>query len=152
MKRLSLNNLFYIISNMISIFPDQSVALQTAQIMIVAFMAILFLQSGIDKIVDWKGNLTWLKEHFAKSPLRSTVPVMLATVTITEILAGVLCLVGGLTLLNSGSTLLAYWGLVLAGLNILFLFFGQRLAKDYVGAAVLVNYFILVIIGLLLLA
>jgi hypothetical protein len=33
------------------------------------FLAILFLQSGIDKVVDRRGNLEWLNGHFAKSPL-----------------------------------------------------------------------------------
>ena len=43
-------------------------------------------------------------------------------------------------------------GLLIAALNFLALFFGQRIAKDYEGAAVLVNYFILNILGLLSLA
>ena len=34
-----------------------------------AMVAILFLQSGLDKALDWKGNLAWLTGHFAKSPL-----------------------------------------------------------------------------------
>ena len=43
-------------------------------------------------------------------------------------------------------------GLLVAALNFLALFFGQRIAKDYEGAAVLVNYFILNVLGLLSLA
>jgi hypothetical protein len=39
------------------------------QVFVSAFLAILFLQSGIDKIVDRRGNFEWLKGHFAKSPL-----------------------------------------------------------------------------------
>ena len=39
------------------------------QAFISAFLAILFLQSGIDKVVDRRGNLEWLTGHFAKSPL-----------------------------------------------------------------------------------
>jgi hypothetical protein len=39
------------------------------QIFASAFLAILFLQSGIDKIVDRRGNFEWLKAHFAKTPL-----------------------------------------------------------------------------------
>jgi len=44
------------------------------QILVAAFLAILFLQSGIDKIVDRRGNLEWLKGHFAKSALAGVVP------------------------------------------------------------------------------
>jgi hypothetical protein len=38
------------------------------QIFASAFLAILFLQSRIDKVVDRRGNLEWLKGHFAKIP------------------------------------------------------------------------------------
>ncbi len=34
------------------------------EILILIFLIIVFLQSGIDKVFDWKGNLSWLKEHF----------------------------------------------------------------------------------------
>ena len=44
------------------------------QIFASAFLAILFLQSGIDKIVDRRGNFEWLKGHFAKSPLLESSP------------------------------------------------------------------------------
>ena len=37
------------------------------QLFVSLFLAILFLQSGFDKIVDRQGNLEWLKGHFAKS-------------------------------------------------------------------------------------
>jgi hypothetical protein len=37
----------------------------------------------------------------------------------------------------------ATWGAQLAALNVVMLFFGQRIAKDYAGAAALVPYFIL---------
>ena len=34
-------------------------------LLLLAFLAITFLQSGIDKISDWNGNLSFLKEHFS---------------------------------------------------------------------------------------
>ena len=52
-------------------------AIYLMQILASAFLAILFLQSGIDKIVDRRGNLEWLRGHFAKSPLAGTVPALL---------------------------------------------------------------------------
>ncbi len=45
-----------------------SEAIYVMQILISAFLGILFLQSGIDKVVDRRGNLDWLKGHFVKSP------------------------------------------------------------------------------------
>ena len=60
------------------------------QILVSAFLAILFLQSGIDKMVDQRGNLQWLTGHFAKSPLARFVPALLLVLTVVEISAGVL--------------------------------------------------------------
>jgi hypothetical protein len=59
---------------------------------------------------------------------------------------------GSFVNLVNGNNMLLTIGLLIAALNFLALFLGQRIAKDYEGAAVLVNYFILNIIGLLSLA
>ncbi|NBP51702.1 MAG: DoxX family membrane protein [Actinobacteria bacterium] len=106
-------------------------------------LAILFLQSGIDKIVDFAGNRAWLEGHFAKSPLRGQVVPMLATITLTETLAGLLSLAGVVQLLAGAGSSLALLGAQLSALNVVMLFFGQRIAKDYAGAASLVPYFVL---------
>ncbi|MDX1908049.1 MAG: DoxX family protein [Bacteroidia bacterium] len=115
-----------------------------------AFLAILFLQSGIDKILDWKGNLSWLKGHFAATPLRGLVPPMLVTVLICEVAAGILLALGGLLVLTGSAPLLMRAGAQVAGLSLTMLFFGQRIAKDYRGAADLVPYFVLTVITMLL--
>src|SRR5437870_12614748 len=113
------------------------------QIFTAAFLAILFLQSGIDKVVDRRGNLEWLKGHFAKSSLAGIVPLMVTAITILEIGAGTLSAIGcGLIIFSRNSTL-AFYGAVVAAMSILALFFGQRMAKDYAGAAILVPYFLL---------
>jgi hypothetical protein len=117
-----------------------------------AFLAILFLQSGIDKVVDRRGNLDWLKGHFAKSPLAGMVPLLVTTITLLELAAGALSAVGcGLILLGRDSTL-AFYGAVIAAISIIALFFGQRMAKDYAGAATLVPYFLLALSAIYLLA
>ena len=64
------------------------------QVFVSAFLAILFLQSGIDKVVDRRGNLEWLKGHFAKSLLAGSVVAMVTVITILELLAGTLSAVG----------------------------------------------------------
>jgi len=116
-------------------------------------LTILFVQSGLDKVLDFRGNLGWLTDHFAKTPLRSVVLPMLITVAITETLAGAACGVGVLQLLQQqAEPSAALWGARLATLNVVRLFLGQRLAKDYAGAASLVPYFVLCVGTLLLLA
>ncbi len=109
-------------------------------------VAILFIQSGLDKLFDWKGNLEWLTAHFSKTFLRGTVPPMLATVTLMEIATGILSAVGTVYFLINGSTVLIFYAAILGAASVVALFFGQRVAKDYEGAAVLIPYFILLII------
>jgi hypothetical protein len=127
-------------------------AIYLLQIFGSAFLAILFLQSGIDKIIDHRGNLEWLKGHFAKSQLAGVVPVLLAAITIVEVAAGALSAIGCIILIVSRETTLAFYGAVASAVGLIALFFGQRMAKDYAGAAVLVPYFLLTLIAIYLLA
>ena len=130
--------------------PDS--AFYILQILVSAFLAVLFLQSGIDKVVDRRGNREYLNEHFAKSPLAGTVGPMFAVITVLEISAGALSGVGCALLLVTHDSTVAYLGAVIAGVNIVALFFGQRVSKDYAGAAALVPYFLLALAGIYLLA
>jgi len=122
------------------------------QVLISAFLAILFLQSGIDKVVDRRGNLEWLRGHFAKSPLAGIVPAMVTAITILELAAGVLSAIGCVVVVFSRDSTIALYGAVISAVAILALFFGQRMAKDYAGAAVLVPYFLLALAAIYLLA
>ena len=122
------------------------------QILVSAFLTILFLQSGIDKVVDRRGNLDFLKGHFAKSPLAGMVPLMVTVITILEIAAGTLSGIGCALIVLTRDSTLAFYGAVVAAVGITALFFGQRLAKDYAGAAVLVPYFLLTLSAIYLLA
>lgn len=122
------------------------------QILVSAFLAILFLQSGIDKVVDRRGNRQYLDQHLAKSPLAGTVGPMFAVITILEVSAGALSGIGCVVLILTHDPTVAFLGAVVAGINLCALFFGQRVAKDYVGAAALVPYFLLAITGIYLLA
>src|SRR6266704_6751798 len=122
------------------------------QLLVSAFLAILFLQSGVDKIADRQGNLEWLKGHFAKSPLAGTVPLLFVALTILEVSAGVLSGIGFLALIFSRNPTIAFYGAIVSAIAILCLFFGQRMAKEYAGAAVLVPYFLLALVAIYLLA
>ena len=122
------------------------------QLLVSLFLAILFLQSGIDKIVDRQGNLGWLKGHFAKSPLAGTVPLLLTALTILEVAAGLLSGIGFFALIFARSPTIAFYGAVVSAVAILALFFGQRMAKEYAGAAILVPYFLLTLAAIYLLA
>jgi hypothetical protein len=127
-------------------------AIHGMQVLISAFLAILFLQSGIDKVADRRGNLEWLRGHFAKSPLAGMVPALVTIITILELVAGALSAVGCLLVLFRRDSTLAFYGAIVAALSIVALFFGQRMAKEYPGAATLVPYFLLSLAAIYLLA
>ena len=127
-------------------------AIYLLQTLVSAFLAILFLQSGIDKVVDRRGNLEWLTGHFAKSLLAGLVPLMLSVLTLLELAAGGLSAVGCVLILVLRGSTLAFYGAVIAAISLTALFFGQRVAKDYPGAAILVPYFLLTLVAIYLLA
>ena len=127
-------------------------ATHVVQALASAFLAILFLQSGIDKVVDRRGNLEWLKGHFAKSSLAGFVPAMVTIITILELAAGTLSAIGCVLIFVRNDSTLAFYGAVAAAFSIVALFFGQRMAKDYPGAATLVPYFLLALAAIYLLA
>jgi uncharacterized membrane protein YphA (DoxX/SURF4 family) len=112
------------------------------ELLLLLFLIITFLQSGVDKVTDWKGNLSWLTDHFSKSPLKGLVPLLLVTILLVEIAAAVLCLIGLIQIGLSGEKTMAFYGAVLSCIALLMLLFGQRMAKDYVGAKTIVVYFI----------
>lgn len=121
-------------------------------ILVSAFLAILFLQSGIDKVVDRRGNLEFLQGHFAKSPLAGMVPLLVTVVTILEIAAGALSALGCVLIIITRDPTVAFYGAVISAIAVVSLFFGQRVAKDYAGAAVLVPYFLLTLVAIYLFA
>ena len=123
----------------------------TAECLLLVFLAIVFLQSGIDKIVDWSGNLSWLKGHFAKSIFKNSVPLLLGIVLVMEVLSGLLSLIGLTHLILFNETLFAWYAGFISGITLLMLLLGQRLAKDYEGAKTIVIYLIPTVLLLFLL-
>ncbi|TDT46323.1 DoxX-like protein [Maribacter spongiicola] len=112
------------------------------EILLLLFLVITFLQSGFDKITDWNGNISWLKEHFSKTPFKNIVPLLVGIILVTEVVAGLLCVVGVYQILSTGETSTALYGAILSSITLLMLLFGQRIAKDYEGAKTIAVYFI----------
>lgn len=118
--------------------------IQVAPLLVLAFLAITFLQSGYDKIKDWKGNVEWLTGHFANTILAKQVPFALGIVLVLEVVSGILCVSGIIQHLVQDVVIrgLGFYGAILSCITLLSLLFGQRLAKDYDGARTIVIYFI----------
>ncbi|AXO80762.1 DoxX family membrane protein [Olleya aquimaris] len=121
------------------------------EIILLLFLAITFLQSGVDKVLDWKGNVSWLKEHFSETFMANMVPFNLSIILIIETIAGILALIGIVTILIDGNTVYGFYSAILSAITLLLLLFGQRVAKDYDGARTIVIYFIPTIMTLYLL-
>jgi len=121
-----------------------------AQILILAFLAITFLQSGLDKLFDWNGNLIFLQEHFAKTFLKNSVSYFLGFLTFFEIIIGILNVVGIIQIYFNQKTFIGFIAVVLSAKILLALLLGQRIAKDYEGAKTVAVYFIITIIGIII--
>ncbi|MEN8702562.1 MAG: DoxX family membrane protein [Polaribacter sp.] len=121
------------------------------EVLVLLFLTVTFLQSGIDKLFDWNGNVSFIKDHFKNSPLKNSVPLLLAIVLILEIIAGLLMTFGVYQLYTSGAKEIALLGTELCAVVLIFLLIGQRLAKDYAGAMSLAVYFIVTLLGVYLL-
>ena len=134
---------------MSEVFFNEILIINLIQSLIAIFISIALIQSGIDKINDRKGNLDWLIDHFSNTIFNNYVPFLLLILTVVELLSGIILITGALfNLLYSNFNILIF-GFLLSSVNFIFLFLGQRIAKDYAGAAVIVNYFILNILGLI---
>jgi uncharacterized membrane protein YphA (DoxX/SURF4 family) len=116
-------------------------------LLLLAFLAITFLQSGYDKITDWNGNVSWLKGHFSQTFLKNQVPAALLTVLALEIVAGVLSIMGIAEIITSGRTIIGDYACMVSCITLLLLLFGQRVAKDYDGARTIVIYLIPALLG-----
>jgi len=124
-------------------------AIEVVQILVSIFFSIVFFQSGIDKIIDRDGNIAFFEDHFNKTPLRSVTALMLTILTILELIVAAMCFLGCFNSLIYRNSVFIFYGLFLCAIVLLLLLFGQRIAKDYVGAADITIYFILCIITIM---
>lgn len=129
----------------------ENIVTNLPELLILIFISITFLQSGLDKLLDWSGNIGWLKGHFEKTFLSGMVPAMVGIILVFEVVAGLLALWGIFSIVTTSDKSIALYASVLAALTLLMLLFGQRVAKDYAGAFTITGYFMVVVFGVYLL-
>ena len=129
---------------------DHFQIVRIAKILVAVFLAILFVQSGGDKLIHWKENKEYFKNQFKGTFLIRFVTMALAKLAFLELSAGLLCFAGSILLVFEASSQIALWGYILSAVSFLALLFGQRCAKDYAGAAVLPGYFLISVAGIVL--
>lgn len=121
-----------------------------AFLFVLAFFLIVFIQSGVDKVFDFKGNLSFLNDLLGAFFSRPLITIALISVTILELLSGLLCLIGIVDVLFNGSNFIGLLGLIVGSFALLVLLFGQRVSKNYDGAKTITIYFILSTVGIAL--
>ena len=121
-----------------------------AFLFVLAFFLIVFIQSGIDKVFDFKGNLNFLNDLLGAFFSQPLIKLALISVTILELLSGTLCLIGIVDVLLNGSNFIGLLGLIVGAFALLVLLFGQRVSKNYDGAKTITIYFILSTLGIAL--
>jgi nitric oxide reductase large subunit len=118
------------------------------RLLVLVFMSILFVQSAMDKMLNYKDNQQWIDGYFAKSFVKGQSKILLLLLTLLECSAGVLCLMG-IFFSEKIVNPVGFYGLFLCSISFLSLFLGQRIAKDYAGAANIPGYFVVCLIGLM---
>ena len=116
---------------------------------VLAFLSIVFIQSALDKIFNWKGNL-----EFTASTLTSKFPPRLVrfallNVLLLEFAGGFGSLAGMIEIWLGSSTLfIAKLGIITSSIALLILLLGQRISQNYLDAKTIVIYFIVCLFGL----
>jgi putative oxidoreductase len=118
------------------------------QILIGLFFSILFLQSGLDKVFNFRGNKEYVESVFEKTFLKRISFLLFLSITLMETAAGLLSISGSVYYFFTDEKCMLLFGLQLCAISLVCLFLGQRIAKDYAGAASLVAYFLLAIFGI----
>ena len=122
-----------------------------AQIGVLLFLLITFGISVIEKLIDWKGTILFIKENFKRTFIKAFISPLIIVLLFLEIVTCVLLIIGGYNLIFKETSQIAFLGCVFSALCVLYMLIGQRIAKDYVGATSLTVYFILITIGMFLL-
>ena len=124
-------------------------AIEIVQILSSIFFAIVFFQSGIDKVIDRKGNINFFENHFKNTLFHKIYAQALTALMLLELIAASLCAYGCIYSIVYKNTDYIFYGLLVTSFILLSLLLGQRIAKDYVGAADITIYFILCIITII---
>ena len=111
-----------------------------------AVLCIVFLQSGIDKVVHFKSEKGFVQSHLSKTPLNKMSGALFVILTVLEITSGVLSAGGIVHLYLHENVIMANLASVLSSITLLSLLLGQRVAKDYAGAQTIIIYLILVVL------
>jgi hypothetical protein len=121
------------------------------ELFILLFLIITFGVSVIEKLVDWKGTISYIEENFKNTFVKNFIKPLIGFLLVWEIFSLFFLIIGTYQLFNSQEKRFALLGCVFSTVAILYMLIGQRIAKDYPGATSLAVYFLICVFGVSLL-
>jgi len=113
------------------------------------FLFITFVFSIGEKLWDWKGSVTFYSQHFKGTFIAKIIPASLVMVIMLEVITVVLFVVGLYDLFAITNYTFLFLSLLSCAVTLFVLLIGQRFAKDYPGAMSLGVYFVITVLGLI---
>ena len=120
------------------------------QCLMLLFPAVIFLQSGLDKVFKPEGNKAYIISVFEKTFLNSISGILFYLLLLLEVTCGIMAVAGIFMLALQGDDTLGYYTFIVSVITLSGLLAGQRIAGDYPGAAGIMPYLILAFAGLYL--
>ena len=114
------------------------------------FFVVTFLQSGIDKVLNRSGNLSWFQSVFESTMLRPIINPLFYWIAFQELFLGVWMLVAAYYYFfcECYCCIFTEWGFVFCLALLIQLFTGQRIAKDYHGASGIIPYILTALLAI----
>tara|TARA_B100000809_G_scaffold266794_1_gene331646 strand:- start:18983 stop:19381 length:399 start_codon:yes stop_codon:yes gene_type:complete len=122
-----------------------------AELFILLFLIITFGVSVIEKLMEWKGTISYIKETFKNTFVKSFIKPLVGFLLVLEVFSLLFLIIGVYQLFYFEEKTVALLGCVLSIISILYMLVGQRIAKDYPGATSLAVYFLICVFGVSLL-
>ena len=120
-------------------------------ILILLFLSIVFIQSSLDKVLNWKTNLDFTIKTLSSKFPKYLVQLALLSVTFFELVGGFSSLFGIVEICMGTNSL--FWskiGIYSSALALLILLTGQRISMNYNDAKTIVIYFLVCIAGMMM--
>lgn len=121
---------------------------QLPELFCLLFILITFGYSGYEKTIDWKGQILWLQKHFEHRFLYKYIPTLLGILIFLDAVTFLLCCIALIELLLYQQQFFGLMASSAAAIVLLCLLYGQRVAKDFQGAATISIYFGIIVLSL----
>lgn len=139
----------YVILNHMAMYPISMLSwgLALIQLFFAAFLAITFIESSVNKLINLKGTHDYFADKFKNTGLKGMIGVLLPVIIVMEGLTGLLSVIGFFLILI-GNSFVALVASIIAMITFLMLYMGLRISRDYPSAAGLATYIMVTLLGM----